>query len=209
MATTTERTCSKCGDPKPIEEFAWDDGIRQGYGARCAECRSMRRGRGCPDCRALWRALGRTNWNRRSKPPRCEPCRAAARLPGLPFERYRIRGHALARFQRRVRPDLAYRGPAIHAMLHLMADAEVTSDPPAWYAPVKAPADTQRYSRGYMEVLPGVAFCVALYGDRPKVSTVLVADWYEPPEAVETPLWVLVAEEQYRTHIEHKRARGE
>lgn len=194
--------CGKCGVPKPMQEFAWDDGVLQGFGTRCAECRSMRGGRGCPDCRALWRALGRRKWGRKSKPPRCESCRAAARMPGLPMERYRIRGHAMARFQRRVRPDLVGRTDVLHAMIRLMEHAPLQTGPPPWYATERPDAGTSRFGEGYLLVDPQFVFCLARYGDREvvKVSTVLVADAYVPPPAEPVPLWVTTAEEQYAMH---------
>lgn len=201
------RVCSKCGLPKPLQEFVWDDGIRQGVGLRCAECRSMRGGKGCPECRALWRALGRSKWGRSSKPPRCEPCRAAARLPGLPFERFRIRGHALARFQRRVRPDLVIRSHVLHEMLRLMEHAPHQQGPPPWYASERPDAGTSRFGEGYLLVDPEFVFCLARYGNREvvKVSTVLVADSYVPPPAEPVPTWVTTSEEQYATHVEMNR----
>ena len=197
-ARVTDQVCSKCGVPKPREEFAWDDGLVQGFGTRCAECRSLRGGKGCPECRALWRALGRQKWGRKAKPPRCEACRAASRLPGLPMERYRIRGHALARYQRRVRPDLSHRSDVLHEMLRLMADAPHVAAAPPWYKTERPDSSTAAFGEGYLLISDHVVFCLARYGHRQevKVSTVLVSDAYVPPPTVETPLWVLTTESQ-------------
>lgn len=167
----------------------------------------MRGGKGCPECRALWKALGRQKWGRKSKPPRCEPCRAAARLPGLPVERFRIRGHALARYQRRVRPDLTYRSDVLHEMLRLMEHAPHVAAAPPWYSTERPDSSTAAFGEGYLLISEHVVFCLARYGHRQvvKVSTVLVADAYEAPPAAETPLWVLTTERQYAERVESNR----
>jgi hypothetical protein len=128
-------------------------------------------------------------------------------MPGLPMERYRIRGHAMARFQRRVRPDLVGRSEVLHEMIRLMEHAPLMTGPPPWYKNERPDAGTARFGEGYLLVAPDVVFCLARYGSREevRVSTVLVSDAYARPAGVLVPLWVTTAEEQYAAHVETNR----
>lgn len=192
--------CRKCERDLPDDQFTWDDGILSGTTTRCAECRSKRRG--CPDCVALWN--GR-HYSRSARPPRCEACRDEARLPGLPLERFRIKSHALVRYQQRVRPDLTHRSDVLHEMLRLMEPAPLSEEAPPWYTSADPNSETARFGRGYLLVAAGVVFCLSAYAGRTKVATVLTADWYEAPPAAPEPIWVACEEQGYLTRIALKR----
>lgn len=183
---TEERVCSKCGIPKPLADFEWDDGLLKGHGSRCALCRSRKRN--CPDCLELQSRP----YNRRSaQRPRCEACRELRRPPGVPKERYRIRRHAIARFHERMRPDIAFYNEALWEMIRLMETAEWTLEPPPWFNSAAKYEGHDSFQRGWLHVAPGAAFTLSAYGDRVMVSTVMTGPEYELPEPVEPqPPWV-------------------
>lgn len=98
------------------------------------------------------------------------------RKPGLPPTRFRVRGHALARFRERVRPDLTFAG-AWEEMVRLMVEAPLSAEPPSW-----CESQPQAHNRGYLLVAPGVCFVLSNYqrpntevprGGATQVATVL------------------------------------
>lgn len=154
----------------------------------CSKCHEEK-----PDAEFVWddgRLLGFAK--------RCKLCRATSVRVLPPWHihpRYRIQRHAIARFHERVRPDLAGYTATVQEMIRMMADAELTDEPPAWYGVRQG-----QHGRGYLLVAPGVIFCLADYRGRGvRVSTVLVEEGYPTPPAVDAPRWITaIAEERVR-----------
>lgn len=124
-------------------------------------------------------------------------------MPGLPRERFHIKGHALVRYQQRVRPDLERRCEVLHEMIRVMELAPLVHHRPAWYGPVKeGGTGVAFFGRGYLMISEDVVFCLADYGGRGvMVSTVITSDVFVPPPAIETPRWVEVAHAAYLTRV--------